>query len=610
MSLQVWLPLNGNLNNQGLSSAKFSHSNPSYTTGKVTAKALSINSTASSTTTVTELSGLGAFSVSLWYNPISSKTYTQFSRIVAFGVKDKSGNTGVFRLETSNTNGTKLNWHGNGFTTNDGGSVQYSPTANTWQHLVLVFDGNLFKGYMNGLLVYTYTILSQYKGNSTLTGNITIGSAGMYGCINDLRIYDHCLSLKEINKLSKGLICHYPLTDISCTSSANKYSGETFNGKCASSSFTCTKLTNERGYNYKMSYTGTGSDTWYSIKFPKFNFTAGKTYDWSCKVRVNSCTGNVSLAMRTSRIDNDWTAPSMQTVVSSSKVNSNWYEYHGRATLTATSVRSGTEYTTSPLMEYYTGSMKTKDTVFSMNFDIKDIQVSECDINATTNDGLWSDGTVYDTSGYNNNGAITNSTAPSFTSNSPRYSNCYSFNGSNQYIDIGHGSKVKDEISVSWWGYMDSWSDYGRALSCTEGGGWNFEPYDSALSFLIGCGASSNTYQRAASKTKLADLTSGWHHWVGTYDGFRVCIYKDGVLDNSSTPYTTKTPIYYASPQVFIGCEANGTSPGTPYFKGKISDVRIYATALTADDVKELYNTPFTVTSNGKLLIQGEVIES
>ena len=104
------------------------------------------------------------------------------------------------------------------------------------------------------------------------------------------------------------------------------------------------------------------------------------------------------------------------------------------------------------------------------------------------------------------------------------------------------------------------------------------------------------------ANTSLSDLTSGWHHFVGTYDGFSTKIYIDGVLEGTNAAYTTKTPIFYnANNGMFIGAEAAGslTSPYGTYFKGKMSDVRIYATALSDEDILELYNTSAFITDNG-----------
>ena len=55
----------------------------------------------------------------------------------------------------------------------------------------------------------------------------------------------------------------------------------------------------------------------------------------------------------------------------------------------------------------------------------------------------------------------------------------------------------------------------------------------------------------------------------------------------------------------------NGWDTGTTYKYNNyyMSDFRIYATALSADDVKELYNTIASVSNNGSFLTYGEFIE-
>jgi hypothetical protein len=65
----------------------------------------------------------------------------------------------------------------------------------------------------------------------------------------------------------------------------------------------------------------------------------------------------------------------------------------------------------------------------------------------------------------------------SLDSDSIKHGCCTVFNGSS-YIACGRKAMVKDALTVNWWGYMDNWSNYSssRAISCTEGGGWNFEP--------------------------------------------------------------------------------------------------------------------------------------
>jgi hypothetical protein len=208
--------------------------------------------------------------------------------------------------------------------------------------------------------------------------------------------------------------------------------------------------------------------------------------------------------------------------------------------------------------------------------------------------------TEYDCSGYMRNG--TKSSAITASTDSPRYDGCCVFDGSSTYIAAGEDAKVTDEISVCWWGYMSDWSAYQTAISCTENAGWNFQPYsnNTLLCWMAGTGSSSNTYKQTTYS--LSKLSSGWHHIVGTYDGLLLKLYVDGALVSSLTAYTTKTPLYYNSANgIFVGSEAgsNTTTPTGPYFSGSLSDFRIYATALSADDVAELYHTSAIADNSG-----------
>jgi len=81
-----------------------------------------------------------------------------------------------------------------------------------------------------------------------------------------------------------------------------------------------------------------------------------------------------------------------------------------------------------------------------------------------------------------------------------------------------------------------------------------------------------------------------------TYDGLVGLGYIDGQLvTNTSAKYTTKTPLFYntGTTTLQIGAEASGSNvyrPGGMYWNGKLSDFRVYTTALSADEVLKLYN--------------------
>ena len=73
---------------------------------------------------------------------------------------------------------------------------------------------------------------------------------------------------------------------------------------------------------------------------------------------------------------------------------------------------------------------------------------------------------VHDCSGYRNNG--TASTVMTTVANSPRYDAALDFSSS-KYIKIGRNGMIRENITVSLWAYMATWSDIGgRFASSTE----------------------------------------------------------------------------------------------------------------------------------------------
>ena len=81
-------------------------------------------------------------------------------------------------------------------------------------------DSSGKKIYINGELKSSTTTIgntSAVNTNGCLIGlaqsssALATGNQGLIGDINDVRIYDHCLSAKEVKEISQGLVLHYKL---------------------------------------------------------------------------------------------------------------------------------------------------------------------------------------------------------------------------------------------------------------------------------------------------------------------------------------------------------------------------------------------------------------
>lgn len=85
-----------------------------------------------------------------------------------------------------------------------------------------------------------------------------------------------------------------------------------------------------------------------------------------------------------------------------------------------------------------------------------------------------------------------------------------------------------------------------------------------------------------------------WGHFCVTYDGANVKIYRNGVYEGQQS----STGIANLSNGFRIG---NWTNSSTYQYHGYIDDVRIYATALSEKDIKDLYETRAEIEQSGVL---------
>ena len=563
MSLRVWLPLNGDLHNQGLDEIAMTNS------GAVVDNSGKIGKCYSFDGSNDYLSSSYNF-----YNPtysICTWIYTTSTATQCICCDRTSVGSGfaVFLYNKKlriDSGGYGLLWE-----------TSYTFPTSTWFHLAIVYDGTATSYFINGELQdkKNQAISSAYWGNTTSIGASQANGSSydnyLKGKLNDFRIYDHALSAKEIKEISKALVLHYPLDGVG--------TNENLIRELASGGRT--SIVNK--YNEISLDFSQNLDTYFSF-YPNKDLIAGEHYTISCE-----CEGFPS--------DDNWA----QFGVISQGSGKNFRVKNGYNSFTFTvdtTITAGTKTILDDNSRYASGL-----TIVRM-FNVKLEKGSKATpwIPAPS-DPLYTkmgfDSTiVYDESGFGNDGTANNIT---IDSDSPRYDQCAVFTRTNSsWIKVNENNWMAQgapEYTINLWVNTSAWPS--RLFSCTESGGFNCEGGTSgyvrnALRAYTNEAKTSSAYIYQNTELKYSDLSAGWHMITFTYDSTSKKSYIDGELHN--TYNVTSYGVHFnLNTRLYLGCEASGANPSTPYFEGKESDFRFYYTALSAEDIKELYEVGMSI---------------
>ena len=604
MGLQLWLPLNGNIRNQGLCDVEISGNPNSWENGKIGKCGLFNNNYLfmnNYSLNLFQPSHDKSISIACWVKCTGTGN-TANSYILAWSAYEffYSPNEIMFRLGNGNENTYEVSGTING----DG-----------WHHVVGIWDAKNKKVqiYFDGEFFKDITVSQSINFNS-VSNSATLPYRYIENnlSINDFRLYDTALSAREIREIYNNPIVHFPMNNVYELGITNKYSGDFAEGYLYIDDYiTRTKLPDERGYNYKFSYAGDGDNHWEQINIGNsFSFTAGKTYYYSCKVRCHSKLINTALYFRAARSSNDWVTNSVNVL----NDDGQWHEYVISQTINETYDRSGSTITCSPFVEFYTDNMNENGTTYAFDIDIKDIQVTE-DRHYPFIANELVDSTISDTSGYCNNGIVEGGTSPQSVSQSsitlPRYSSQYYFSGKDyiKFQNPFYGQQLSQltinffvNISEGCGRYATIFSIYGGgtdnrcpwiAVNCEGAGLWGYVPESNSYLYDSGGYLEYNT----------------WHMATFVFKDGKAQWYLDGQKNIEPTAFSAGLITFTDVPTLSIGNSYRGTT-WTTDFVGYLSDFRMYANALTETDIKRLYNTSASLTSDGALLLSGEVIEN
>lgn len=597
MSLQVWLPLNGNLKNKGVGtlSSDFSISSPTYSAGK-TGNNLKISSQQSNVVTIDELTNKRNVTISFWFCPNSGNTFGQWRDVISFGVSN--GTTiSSFRMEASSSTGKNFGWWGNGILTTDGGCFGYTLNLDTWYHITIVLNGTTIKEYINGESQGTFTIPTSYANNYYFTGTMTLGDVSMYVSLADVRIYDECLSKEQIHQISQGLILHYPLNSGYGNENllVNSYNG-------CNVSYTSSTILDETYYGFKiryLKYEGTSyQDTIQVLNVvtpkPDSYYTASFWAKGNCIINnylfPNTCISGISSDGHTT------TSVDGNCYIS---LTPEWKRYW---------VTWKTRSDVSGAKNIVVGRIQNKGT--GAECYIAGLKFEEGDKNSVWSpnkaDDLYStlgydSTTVYDTSGFGNDGTIVNNVA--HTSDTPLYDSSINLQKANSnYINL-QNTYITNQSTINFWGKVNTfggWQRFFEFCNVLQGQAGNHR---------ILLATSGNTQQLTLHiyggdtgttslyiNSNITTIDTNWHMYSIVFNKANLKVFMDGksIVDTTMTQELTSMVRQYS----YIG---KSSYSGDSYFDGNISDFRIYSTALSAEDIKQLYQTKAKIDKNGNV---------
>lgn len=504
----------------------------------------------------------------------------------------------------------------------------YKCDTTDWVHCCLTYQSsdNIMTIYINGIKCSTRQLKS-LNGLSSATALIGKRNNETYlleGYLNDFRLYDECLSPKQVKYISQAMICHYPMGNVdgkiggrNLIKNSTLINGEPTNFHKE----TCNKCT--------LSYSKDGL----SISNPSGGVPENNGISFKGKFRSLGITSGDTIAFSFDVKGSTDKHANCNIILQGMNTTGNWWE--------STSAMSKRVMFSAKQDEFsrFSVSLKIPDDISNFTNDIfwlqihggeafnciiKNIKLEKSSTStpytpAPEDNSQFYDNIIPDISGYQNNATVKDSTSPTWSDDSPRYLGSYKFDGKSQYINCGTNTMIQglSEFTVNCWAYMDDWTKFNsRLFSCTENGGYNTEGLNGLIKFGLSVytNADMSKYQYNSSiggypGIKLSDMSTGWHMITCVYkDSIGDAIYLDGNLYEKKT-YLSYGVHYNMNANLFLGCESHGYQPANIYFNGNLSDFRIYATALSESDVLNLYLSSASLDSQGNLMLSGEVIE-
>ena len=210
MGLQIWLPLNGSIYNQGLDGDAITNSSGiTYASiGKIGSQSLL---SGSMTTSKNYLGYEGTICFWIYITKNSNKGMLYGNSDTGASLYNRKWSLFLYPTRNdlhcwgcqkdSKNNSPNGNWQLNGVIPD-----------NKWTHICITHNRSMQYIYINGIQVAH----KEWDSSGDITFDVSTplmkNDVGRY--LQDYRIYDNCLSPRQVKEISKGLVCHYPLGEV------------------------------------------------------------------------------------------------------------------------------------------------------------------------------------------------------------------------------------------------------------------------------------------------------------------------------------------------------------------------------------------------------------
>lgn len=617
MSLRIWLPLNGDLRNNGLDDVTVTNNGATVNNNGKTGKCYSFNSgylnlsSSFMTGFTTECSVCFWLKLNAWNS--SYETYFQA------GKNNSSWADYIFGILRNSSGSTVCFTIGNGTSASNNSYITSTWSTETWMHVAFVYSTGKCKIYLNGNLdkEYNTSIVPDFTKITKISIGHSNGSGYQTNCLmDDFRIYDHALSLKEVKEISKGLILHYPLADKYIENTTNLIttedclSGTCYNGAISKYGYgtntdmykEVTTFQGKRGTKVYNQTNGTGmypyvyisnmytSDGTNSPAYKTLSFDYYTTISTSiCPYKLGSGNGTATYIVTNNETKTGTGTNQVVIPVKPNIWNHIEVTFHGTTEADAQwgYIQNQPSHTSDTSNFWFFANMQLEEKDHATGY--------------VGTGGSRTVDTIYDTSGFENNGTLVGNFEYSF--DTLRYDVCTKFNGTDNCIQIGNWYNIfQNPFTINLWWKKEVLGS--KNYETLIGGGSGFE--------MDTRSGSSTTLSLYMASTRGGNVytpfnLNQWYMVTMVNDGTNELYYIDGELvktiEKKSMPNT----------DYFIG---SWQTVAKQNYCGLMSDFRIYCTALSSDQILELYQVPASADKNNNFysysyneLNQGNEIE-